>query len=889
MQTGKIIKRIFLTIGIILGLFIITAILVPILFKDKIMALVKKELNEQLNATADFKDVDLSLFRSFPSLSVSIEGLSIANKAPFQGDTLISAKSIDVSLDLMKAIKGTYDITNIGLIDPRIHALVNKKGEANWNITKPTPPTTPAAPSKPFAIKLRHYAIENAFIEYRDEQATMSCIIENLTHKGSGDFSSDAFTLKTTTVADAISFAYGNIPYLYKVKTSIDLDIDIDNKTNKYSFNTEKIQLNGLRLSTKGFVQLPDSLNTLMDVQFSTPSNDFKDILSLVPGIYQNNFKDIKTSGKASLSGYVKGTYNAKKMPAYSLNLSVTDGSFQYPDLPQKVSDIQVKLLASNPDGITDHTEVDIEKAHLVFGSAPFDLRMLLKNPISNPWTDATAKGIIDLSQMGKFMKLPDGTKLTGVIKADVSFKGPIMAATRQHYDSVYAAGTVGITDLNYASKDYPDGVSITNLLLTFNPRNVTVSGLKGQYMKTNFTGDGSINNLLGYYLHNEALNGSLNLTIDKMDVNKWMGTPSSTETKTAPSTTAFLVPANLDLSLHAQAGEIKYDNLVLTSVSGGLAIKDETVYLQNLTGKGLDGTLKIDGYYSTKNDKKNPDISLSYDVQNLDITKTFTTFNTVQKMMPAAKYMSGKMTTKLNLKGKIGPDMMPVLNSLTGDGNLLVLEGLLSNFAPTNMLADKLNLSQFRNISLKDLKIFFSFENGRVTVKPYNFKIGDIAAEIAGSHGFDQSINYGANFTVPRSMLGTQGNAMLNDLVNKATAKGIPVNLGDKINFAATIGGTLTSPKIETNLKNVAGDAVNNVKQQIVQEAQKKIDSVKNIVKDTAKAIKTQLVNDAKQQLQNQILQNKKDSTQKSQNTLNDAKKKAEEKAKGALKNIFK
>lgn len=74
---GKIVKRILYTIGIILILFIGAAILVPILFKDKILALVKKEMNEKLNATTDFKDVDISLFRSFPRLSVSIIDLSI--------------------------------------------------------------------------------------------------------------------------------------------------------------------------------------------------------------------------------------------------------------------------------------------------------------------------------------------------------------------------------------------------------------------------------------------------------------------------------------------------------------------------------------------------------------------------------------------------------------------------------------------------------------------------------------------------------------------------------------------------------------------------------------------------------------------------------------------
>ena len=885
MNIGKLFKRLFVAFGIIIGLFLLTAIIVPIFFKDKIMAVVKKELNEQLDATTDFKDISLSLLRNFPHLSVSIENLSIVGKESFKNDTLLSAKSIDISLDLMKAINGTYDILNIGLATPRIHAIVHDDGAANWNITKPTPPATTSEPSKPFSMKLRKYSITNAYIEYNDEQGKMHMIIDNLGHSGSGDFTSDAFTLSTKTAIDALTFIDGNIAYLYKVKTGADLDLQIESKAGKYTFSTDKIQLNGLKLSAKGFVQMPDTNNMVMDIQFSTPSNDFKDILSLVPGIYQNNFKDIKTTGKLALDGFVKGTYNKKQMPAYHLNLQIQDGSFQYPDLPQKVSDIQVKLDVNNPDGITDHTVVDLEKCHLVLGVQPFDFRMLVKTPVSNQWVDASAKGSVDLSQMQKFMKMDAGTKLTGIVSADVSVKGSIAAAEKKQFDQLYAAGTIGISNLTYASKDYPDGVSINSLLLTFNPKNVTVTNLKGQYLQTNFTGDGSINNLLGYYLHNEALSGAFNFSADKIDVNKFMGPPSTQpEAKTAPATQPFLVPANLDIELHATVGTVKYDNLLLTNVLGGLVIRNQIVNLKDVTGNALDGKLKIDGLYATKTDKKNPDIAFDYSVENVDVQKTFTTIDMVKKMMPAGKYVNGKITSTLSMTGKIGPDMSPIMNSLSGKGDLLLLNGTLSNFPVTDQLADKLHLTQFKTIKLQDVKIFYSFENGRVTVQPYKMKIGDIDAEIAGSNGFDQTINYGVNLSVPRASLGSAANSMVSNLVSQAAGKGIPVNLGDKISLAVKITGTTTSPKIETDLKNVVGDAVSNVKAEIKKEVEKKVDSVKSVVKDTVKALKTQVVNQAKDELQKQLQGNKSDTSKKKNDILNNV----GDKAKKGLNDLF-
>jgi hypothetical protein len=234
--------------------------------------------------------------------------------------------------------------------------------------------------------------------------------------------------------------------------------------------------------------------------------------------------------------------------------------------------------------------------------------------------------------------------------------------------------------------------------------------------------------------------------------------------------------------------------------------------------------------------------------------------FNTVQKMMPAAKYISGKVSSTLDMNGKLGADMMPSLNTLNGTGDLHLNGCTLSNFPVTDQLADKLHLTQFKTIKIQDQKISFTFQNGRVTIQPYKMKVGDIDAEIAGSHGFDQTMDYGVNLAVPRAMMGTEANNMVNGLLSQASSKGVPVKLGDKVNLAVKITGTTTSPKISTDLKNVAGDAVSTVKAEIAHKA----DSVKAVVKDTVKAIKNQVVSQAKDELKKQFLGGSSDTAKK-------------------------
>ena len=114
-----------------------------------------------------------------------------------------------------------------------------------------------------------------------------------------------------------------------------------------------------------------------------------------------------------------------------------------------------------NPDGITDHTVIDIPKGHLELDNDPFDFRLLVKDPISDPFIDAAAKGKLDLSRIAQLVKLEPGTKLAGLLNADLNITGWINAIEKQEYEKFNARGSIDLTKFLYSSKDYPDGIAL--------------------------------------------------------------------------------------------------------------------------------------------------------------------------------------------------------------------------------------------------------------------------------------------------------------------------------------------------------------------------------------------------------------------------------------------
>ena len=335
----------------------------------------------------------------------------------------------------------------------------------------------------------------------------------------------------------------------------------------------------------------------------------------MFPAVYSKDFASVKTNGQALFKGFVKGIYDPKHMPAYHIDLDIKNGFFQYPDLPKSVKNINMSIQVDNPDGITDHITASISDGHIEMDADPFDFHLLLKKPVSDMYIDASLNGKLDLGGLSKFLKFDAGTKMSGLVNAELQARGNIASLEKKQYEQFDARGTLTINDFSYQSKSYPDGILLNKMLMTFNPKNVTLSELTGQYFKTNFTANGTLNNLLAYAFKNQALDGSLNVKADQINLNDWMGTTSNTTTTstTATATTAFAVPANINFIVNASSDKVHYDNLDMEHVAGSLSIADETIKLNNVKADALDGTMTINGYYSTKEDKKNPDHHVAY------------------------------------------------------------------------------------------------------------------------------------------------------------------------------------------------------------------------------------------------------------------------------------
>lgn len=525
-QTKKkksLISRILKGFGIFVLLILIMAVTLPFLFKDKIMEEVKHTINDNLRAEIDFKDVGVSMLRSFPDVTLCLSELKVDGVEEFKGIRLADIKSFETRLDIMSIINGELmKIERITLEEPTLYVKVLKNGNANYDITIPAEEldTMEAEPTK-FALNLDKYEIIDGNIIYDDGAGDVWVEIVNLNHSGSGNFTESIYDLATKTTADKFTASSGGVKYLNEVETDIDFTINIDMPNSKYTFKENEVNLNALQLNFDGFVAMPGD-DIEMDLKFGSPQTDFKAILSMIPAAYTSDFSSVKAGGKMGLNGTVKGIYNSSKMPALDINLDVANGSFKYPDLPLGMSNINVKANVKSPNENFDNMVVNVPKFHIELDKNPFDAKFLLKKPMSDPNVNAEMKGKIDLAKLSKAIPMEGVKTLDGIINADIATKMKMSDVTAENYENVDLSGEMTITNLNYIADGMPS-VKIKDLTTKFTPQKINLDNFDADLGKSDLQMNGYVENPLTYFSGEKTMKGDLVVRSTKFDVNEWM------------------------------------------------------------------------------------------------------------------------------------------------------------------------------------------------------------------------------------------------------------------------------------------------------------------------------------------------------------------------------
>ncbi|PWK22104.1 AsmA-like protein [Arcicella aurantiaca] len=931
-------KILILTVSIITLLAGIL-LAVPYFFKDKIQAKVNEEIAKKINAKVYYNEFDISLIKQFPKLTLSLSDFGIVGHAPFRADTLVQAKEFSVSVDVKSILSGgKIDVHAVALESPKILIKTLRDGSANYDIYKTDSLEVQKEESKEnsnFKVNIQSWKINNGQIIYDDRLKDAYVSLKNITHEGSGDINADVYDLVTQTDIENATIEYGGTNYISNKMLSAEMKLNIDQAHKKYTFKDNVFKINDLVLNLAGFVSMPDTSNIVMDLTYSSPENTFKNLLSLVPNIYTDKFKDLNADGLVVIGGIIKGTKNATKFPSFSSTIEIHKGMFQYAEMPTAVKDININLNIQNFTDNLNNTEINFSSLNLKFGENPVKGKILIKGlqkslvdadlvakldlhqisqifpmkglemkglydinlkakgtydtltkqfpqvnaamslsngfiksdkfpePIQNlnlkatllntdgalastkldiadlrmvldgePFTangtvqnfenynwDIKAKGKLDLTKITKIYPLTDMT-LKGIIDADIATKGKMADVQAKRYANLPTTGKAKVQGIEFASKEYPQGIKVTTADMTFTPQSINVSNSNGYLGKSDFTASGTFSNYIGYVLNNEVLKGKVKLKSQKFNVNEWMkSNPTPTNGATNPSNLEVVeIPKNIDFVMDSEIGEVLYDNMKMNNIKGALTVGGGAVKMQNVAFQSLGGSFITNGTYNSA-DLAHPKFDFALNLDNVEIAQAYQQLNIVKYLMPIAQYLIGGVNSKLKINGELGQDMMPKINTLSGDGLMKILKGEISQDNPlVQKLVETTKLSKLKDTKLNNLLMQFEIVDGTFGIKPFDIKFDDYKITASGRHGLVGSMDYALVLDVPA---GKTGEAF-SSIFQKWTGKALQGT--DRVKFDLSLGGTVKNPIFGFKGSSTA----NSLKDAVVAEAKSQIDAAK-------------------------------------------------------------
>lgn len=808
---------------LLIGVAVLFAVLLvaPSLLSGKIATIVKNEANKMLTARLDFEKLDISLLRHFPNASLELKGLTLVGVERFEGDTIVAAERISVVVSPLSLLgDGGFEVKKVLLSSPRVHGHKLEDGTVNWDVMRvaergeevtteeTTAEAAPAEGGSSFSLALKDFRISDAVLRYEDDSTKMYASVDPLDLRLRGDLSADESELDLEVELERVNVKTGVVTMLSEAELGLDAEVTADLKNNRYTLNDNTLRLNAIRLHLDGWAQLLENDELVMDIKARTDEVQFKELLSLIPAFYTKDFRSLTAGGTLALEAWAKGRMAGASLPAFALNARVKDGRFQYASLPQAVTNIQIAAEVSNPGGVMDKTEVDLSQFSLNMAGNSVAATFYGTNLISDPQLRASLKGDLDLGAIEKVYPLED-MELAGKITANLKAAGRMSDLERQRYEQLSASGTFVVEQMGLDMASLPP-VRLNRAAATITPRAMTLGELTLQVGESDLVANGQLTNYLGWLLRDDKLSGRLYVKSELLNLNQLMESMASetpaeeaaTEEQTAAptetpaeSSSAIIIPKNLDLALTTSLKKILFQQMTITDVEGGMRVADGALSLDKLALKLFEGQATASGRYSTANVEQ-PTFTLDLGLKEASFQQTFKELELIQKLVPLFAKTGGVYSMSMNLSTALDSTMSPVMSSVNASGQLSSAKIQLANIEALNQLATMLKYDKLSRIEAENVLIKFAVKEGRVTTQPFDLKMGKTKMTLSGSTGLDQTIDYTAKVTLPE---GAAGGVLSS------------VNVG--------IGGTFTKPQIKLGVKEAAQEAVKNVVDEQIQK----------------------------------------------------------------------
>ena len=725
--------------------------------KQHLLQQITTKFNNRMNGRLTIRDMDASLIRGFPGVSVSFSDVLLRDSMySTHHRDLLKAKEVFVSLNAMSLVRGTPTIRNIHIVGGGIHIFVDSTGYSNASIFDRQPDADTS--HRITDLHLGHilfsditatFESHKKFKLFQFDVHSMETILDYNNTGWYGSIQMDAFVK---------SFAFNTARGSYMKDKNLNMHITVaynkQTKTLTVPEQAIKIGTDDLKLAAQFyFSSFPGNFN----LHISAPAIPFRNAASMLSPNIATSINNINLKNPVNVTANISGAMKFRDTPLVHVSWLVQDNTLLTP-----IGDIS----NCNFEGYFDNEVLagmghsDNNSIIRIYGmrgnwqQLPFSADTVTVNNLKRPVIEGHIKSRFPLAKLNPIIggKVLIFSKGEGLL--NIKYKG---ALRNDDTTSPYIQGALQVVNgtLTYTPRKLV--FTNTNASLKFSGQDLLVQKTSVQLGTSKYLMEGNLQNFLNFYYH-DPTKIVLNWRISSQNIDlkefrtflahRHLNKPPVRDTKKpmnryinhlSKQMDDMLTSGNVHISLRADT--VDYGRFMATDLDADVRLGRKGIDVSHAELSHASGKLAVSGsLYNNGNLNNYHVIATAGDV---DIKRFFRAFDNFGQDGLTDKNLSGRLNAHMNVTGSLMDDGTALTRSVNGTVDYDLRNGTLTDFEPFRVIGKylfrKRNLS---HITFGNLKNKLDIRQDKIIIEPMTVNTSAFNVHVKGVYSLTTGTN---------------------------------------------------------------------------------------------------------------------------------------------------
>jgi hypothetical protein len=413
--------------------FISSAVLTGILFvvlstqQQRLVNMAVSELNKQFKGELTVEDSEISLFKTFPYVSVALhDGRFFADKSK-KGKPIYEFDRLYIGFSAMELLQQHYNVKILFLQGGYLEMIQDTNGKINLLEAETLQAdtidnrTAEGDEHASIAVDLKKIVLKDVDVSFLDRSTgtKFGTRVNHLTSSFKMDSSLLTLSLNSEMKLDITS--HTDTVLFRDKKFRLDIIADYRLHAKLFEISVCRFHLEDAGFGLTGFADLSDTTN--INFRVKGDQQDFDLFSAFLPKHVKENLKPFQYDGRLHFDAIVRGKVAEDKLPLIQVSFGCEDGWFLNTGANKKVdqlgfngyytngSEHSLKTSELHMINVTARPEKGIFKGHFVI------------RDFTHPQAVVKINSELELKFLGEFLGIHDLKQITGKIKLDMDFK----------------------------------------------------------------------------------------------------------------------------------------------------------------------------------------------------------------------------------------------------------------------------------------------------------------------------------------------------------------------------------------------------------------------------------------------------------------------------------